>query len=199
FADTQFVYMNRIGDFSRQFGLGSIAQELGVEFVAHRAVDDAYATMKIAEAMCKAEGLTFAQMLEKYQIKTGRIENYEITQTSSIAQLAYKAEQEKRKEERERLKAEFHIFADREKRRRAKDGRLKNKSVCFSHPLEMQLPLSKRLLSAAFAQGAYLTYRAEECDIYICFENESGPRLRSVQSGKAQILTPEQFEAYLQN
>ena len=46
FADTQFVYMNRVGEFSRQFGLGSIAQELGVEFTAHRAVDDAYATMK---------------------------------------------------------------------------------------------------------------------------------------------------------
>ena len=169
-----------------------------MEFVAHRAVDDAYATMKIAEAMCKAEGLTLLETLKKYRIKTGRIENYEITQTSSAAQLAYKAEQEKRKEARERLKAEFHIFADREKRRRAKEGLLKNKSVCFSHPLEMELPLSKRLLSAAFAQGAYLTYRAEECDIYICFEDENGPRLRSVQNGKAQILTPEQFEAYLE-
>ena len=32
FADTQFVYMNRIQDFSRQFGLGAIAKELSVEF-----------------------------------------------------------------------------------------------------------------------------------------------------------------------
>ena len=63
FADTQFVYMNAVGEFSRQFGLGAIAQELGVEFTAHRAVDDAYATMKVAEAMCKAAGLNFAQLL----------------------------------------------------------------------------------------------------------------------------------------
>ena len=55
FGDTQFLYMNITGDFSKQLGLSAIAGELGVEFTPHRAVDDAYATMKIAEAMCKAE------------------------------------------------------------------------------------------------------------------------------------------------
>ena len=37
FLDTQFVYMNKIGVFNRQFGLGSIAEALGVEFTPHRA------------------------------------------------------------------------------------------------------------------------------------------------------------------
>ena len=197
FADTQFVYMNRIKEFSRQFGLGSIAQELGVEFTAHRAVDDAYATMKVAEAMCKAEGLTFPELIKKYEITLGKIENYEITQTSSAAQIAYKQEQERRKEEREKRKAAFHIFADREKRKRTKDGRLKGKNVCFSHPLEIETELAKRLLSAAFAQGAFFTTRAEECDVYVCFEGESGARLKSVQERKARVFTPEAFEEYL--
>jgi NAD-dependent DNA ligase len=137
-------------------------------------------------------------VIKKYQIRMGRIENYEITQTTSAAFIAYKKEVERRKEQRERAKAEFHIFADREKRRRAKDGKLRGKNVCFSHPLEMELSLSKRLLSAAFAQGAFLTYRAEECDIYVCFENEAGPRLKSAQNAGARIFTPEDFEAYLQ-
>jgi DNA polymerase III epsilon subunit-like protein len=197
FADTQFVYMHRIGEFSRQFGLGSIAQELGVEFTAHRAVDDAYATMKVAEAMCKEEGLTFLELLEKYQITLGKIQNYEITQTTSTAFVEYKKAQEKRKEEREKLKAEFHIFADKEKRKRAKDGKLKGKNICFSHPLEMRLPLSKKLLLAAFAQAAFITYRAEECDVYVCFADENGARLKSAQSSKARIFTPEEFEEYL--
>ena len=197
FADTQFVYMNRIGEFSRQFGLGSIAQELGVEFTAHRAVDDAYATMKVAEAMCKEEGLTFLELLEKYQITLGKIQNYEITQTTSTAFVEYKKAQEKRKEEREKLKAEFHIFVDKEKRKRAKDGKLKGKNICFSHPLEMQLPLSKKLLLAAFEQAAFITYRAEECDVYVCFADENGARLKSAQSSKARIFTPEEFEEYL--
>ena len=199
FADTQFIYMNKIGDFSRQFGLGIIAQELGVEFTAHRAVDDAYATMKIAEALCKEAGLSFAQLLEKYEIQKGRIENYEITQTTSKAFLAYKKEVERRKEERERAKVAFHVFVDKEKRRRAKDGVLKGKTVCFSHPLELDLPLAKALVKELFAQGGYLTYRAEECNVYVCFENESGPRLKSVQSGGARIFTPQQFMVFLRS
>ena len=199
FADTQFLYMNRIGDFSRQFGLGVIAEELKVDFVAHRAVDDAYATMKIAEALCREDGAntTLPDLLGKYKITLGRISNYEISQTTSAAFMAYKQEIECRKEQREKLKVEFHVFADREKRKRAKEGLLKNKSVCFSHPLELELPLSKRLLQAAFAQAAYLTYRAEECDIYVCFEDEIGPRLKSVQAVGEKILTPSEFEKYL--
>ena len=199
FADTQFVYMNKIGEFSRQFGLGVIAQELGVEFTAHRAVDDAYATMKIAEAMCKDAGLNFPHLLEKYKIQKGRIENYEITQTTSDALIAYKKEVERRKEERERAKVAFHVFVDKEKRRRAKDGVLKGKSVCFSHPLELDLPLAKALVKQIFACGGFLTYRAEECDMYVCFENEGGPRLKSVQNAGARIFTPQQFEEFLRS
>ncbi len=197
FADTQFIYMNRKGEFSRQFGLGVIAQELGVEFIAHRAVDDAYATMKIAEAMCKEEGLSLPQLLEKYQIKMGRIENYEITQNTSAALIAYKQDQEKKKEEREKARAAFHVFVDKEKRGRAKEGKLKNKRVCFSHPVELELPLSKRLLKQAFSQAAFFTSRAEECDMYVCFETEGGPRVKSVIERKAMIFTPQQFEEYL--
>lgn len=196
FADTQFVYMNRIGEFSRQFALGSIAKELGVEFVAHRAVDDAYATMKIAQAMCEAEGLSFPALLEKYGIVLGKIENYEIEQTYSAASEAYKKSREEAKESREKRKAEFYRFVDREKRKREKEGKLKGKNVCFSHPVEIELPLSKKLLQSAFSQGAYFTSRAENCDVYVCFEGESGPRIQSLPP-KTHVFTPDGFLSYL--
>lgn len=198
FADTQFVYMNRIGEFSRQFGLGAIAEQLGVEFTPHRAVDDAYATMRVAQAMCREEGVTFEELIKKYQITLGHIEDHEVTQNTSAAFEAFKLAREKAKEERERARVEFHIFADREKRKRNKEGKLKSKRVCFSHALELQTPLAKKLLKAAFSQGAFLTYRAEECDVYVCFENEGGQRLKSVQERKARIFSPEEFETYLE-
>ena len=185
--------MNRIGDFSHQFGLGTIAQELGVEFTPHRAVDDAYATMKVAEAMCKAENLSFAQLLEKYRIRVGRTENLEVTQNTSEAFENYRAAREQAKEERERKRAAFHVYADKEKRKRAKEGKLKDKVFCFSHALELQTELAQSLLQSAFAQAARITFRAEECDLYVCFETESGPRLQSVQARGARVLTPEAF------
>lgn len=196
FADTQFLYMNRIGEFSRQFGLGAIAKELGVDFVAHRAVDDAYATMRIAEAICKAEGVeTLPKLLEKYQVTLGRIENYEISLTTSVALNAYREAQERLREEREKAKTEFYRFVDKEKRKRAKDGALKNKLVCFSHPLELELALSKGLIRSTFAEGGIFTSHAEDCDYYVCFEEESGARMKSVKKGR--ILTVDEFRTCL--
>jgi hypothetical protein len=58
--------------------------------------------MKIAEAMCKEENCSLAELLEKYKIRKGKISNYEIEQTTSEPFLAYRREMEHRKEERER-------------------------------------------------------------------------------------------------
>ena len=195
FLDTQFVYMNKIGVFNRQFGLGSIAEALGVEFTPHRAADAAYATMKIAEAMCREEGLDFSALLKKYEITAGHIENYEVRQNTSSAYAAYVAEVQRRKEEREKARVEFHNFIDREKRRRKKEGILKNKTVCFSHPLEESLSVSKPLAAALFAAGGFYGFRAEECDYYVCLGEESGPRIKSAASRGARILTHEEFAA----
>ena len=198
FADTQFIYMNTIGEYSRQFGLGAIAQELGVSFTAHRAVDDAFATMKVAQALCEKHALSLPDLIEKYEITLGKIENYEITQSDSTAFSRFKEAREKAKEEREKARAQFHIFADRAKRRRAKDGALKNKTVCFSHAVELETERAQTLLVRAFAQAARLTYRAEECDLYICFAGESGGRLKSAQERGARVLTPEEFAEILE-
>lgn len=194
FADTQFLYMNQIGDFSRQFGLGAIAQNLGVEFTPHRAVDDAYATMKVAEAMCKKENLSLPALIKKYQITLGSIDNYQVQQTTSVGFAAFKAEREKKKEAREKARAAFHIFADRAKRQRAKDGVLKNKRVCFSHLLELEQPFVNTLLTAAFAQGALVSFRAEECDVYVCLATENDTRKASAERAGAKVYAVDAFK-----
>lgn len=197
FMDTQFLYMHRVNDFSRQFGLGAIVKDLQIDFVAHRAVDDAYATMKIAETMCKEENLSLPALLKKYGVVAGRIADYEIIPPTSKAYEAYKADREKAKEKREKARADFHVFADREKRKRSKEGKCKNKTVCFSHTLEIQT-VAQALLKKAFAQGATLTYRAETCDVYVTAGVESGARLQSAKERNARIFTAEEFSAWLE-
>lgn len=197
FADTQFLYMNKIGVFSRQFGLGTIAQDLGVEFTPHRAVDDAYATMKIAEAMCKEAGCNLPSLIEKYGVTLGSIDNYEITQTTSTAHAAYQEEQLKQKEIREQNRAAFHQFVDKAKRNRNKNGKWAGKRICFSHPLEQQLELSKRLLLGALSMGCFYSFRAEESDYYVHFESENGQRLAAVKKTKTTAFTVEAFDEIL--
>ena len=199
FGDTQFLYMNYIGDFTKQLGLGAIATEMGVEFTPHRAVDDAYATMRVAEAMCKAENTTLQGLIEKYQVRLGKLRDYEVEKIDSKGFSAFRKEREQAKELRDKTRAEFHIFADKSRKKRAKTGKLKDKSVCFSHLLELCLPLAKSLLLKAFSQGARITFKAEECDFYIHYETETGQRLQSAQSKGAKLFSPEDFEAYLEN
>lgn len=194
FADTQFIYMNKISEFSRQFGLQTIADELKVEFTPHRAVDDAYATMRIAEALCKELQTDFAGLLNYYQITMGRIENYEITQNTSVAYKLHLETVARKKEERERCRVEFHAFYDKEKRKRAKDGKLKNKRVCFSHSLIFDIARAKSLLEGAFKQSAFYSFQAENCDIYVYADGETGQRMKSAETNKARLLSVEEFE-----
>ena len=198
FADTQFLYMNKINVFSRQFGLGTIAQDLGVEFTPHRAVDDAYATMKIAEAICKEEGMSFPEVLKKYEITFGRIENHEIQQTTSTAHKRHQEMIVKRKEEREQKRAEVHRYVDKTRKIRDKNGVLKGKRFCFSHVFEEQVEEAKTLIHQAFVLGCYYSYRAEECEYYIALPSENGARLKSAIAQKARVFTPEEFAEFLQ-
>ena len=74
---------------------------------------------------------------------------------------------------------------------------MKGQTVCFSHPLELELELSKKLLTAVFAEAGYFTSKAEECDIYVCFEGENGARLKSAQARNSKIVLAEAFAEYL--
>ena len=197
FVDTQFIYMNKIGEFQRQFGLGFIAEKLGVKFTAHRAVDDAYATMKIAQAMCQEDGISLQKLLSKYNITPGKIENYEIRQIESDAHKLYLAEALRQKEEREKKRAHFHNFIDKHKRKRAKDGMFKGLSVCFSHSLELQTEKAEQIARQLFSQAAFFTFKAEECDLYVCDETETGLRRKTAEQNGAKILTPDEMERWL--
>lgn len=194
FADTQFIYMNRVGTFNRQFALGSIAEALGVEFTPHRAADDAYATMKIAEAMCG--GLTLSELLAQYKILLGRIENYEIRQNTSAAYARHLQEAQERKERREKARSEFHEFIDKNRRYRNKNGAYKTKSVCFSRLFEESAE-SKAILLSAFGQGFSYAYRPDACDFYVRLDGENGQRLTAAAAHGASVLTPDEFSALL--
>ena len=58
FLDSQLMYMTHIGDFSRQFGLEYITENLNVDFTPHRSAADPYATMKIVEEPCRIRSLS---------------------------------------------------------------------------------------------------------------------------------------------
>ena len=174
FSDTQLLYMTMTGGYSRQYGLEYIAKDLGVDFTPHRAADDAYATMRIAEAMCRVNGCDFAGLERMFGLTRGRIENYSIAKPVTAGYSAYVKERREAKEERSQARRDFYIYLSRKKRR--KDGSLKGKVFNFARCIEDDLKLSVPLLDKIYAAGGTYTQKLANCNLYVAPRGDDSTR-----------------------
>lgn len=187
FYDTQFLYMNVTGDFKRQCGLGAMAEELGVEFTPHRAADDAYATMRVCEALCKREQSNLPGLARRYGVRAGRIEDGKILPASSRPYTAYLEEREREKERRAKAHDQFYRFVNRGMCRRKRGGSLEGKIFCFAKDIETDVPMSVNLVGAIFNAGGMYTSHPSECNVYIAREEEGACYRIAMEGGAAFI------------
>lgn len=193
YHDTQFFYMNYSGAFSRQIGLQTMAEELGVEFTPHRAADDAYATMRVCEALCKKEQTNVKGICEKYAVTAGKIENYQFTTPDSAPYRRYIREREAEREARADAHDKFFRFVNKNMRKRRRGGSLEGKTFCFAREIEENFDLSTKLLTAIFAAGGTYTSHPGECNVYIGVD-ENGPRVKNALSAGAAYLALHSLE-----
>ena len=193
FSDSQLMYMTAMNDFSRQFGLEYITRDLDVEFTPHRAADDAYATMRVVEALCKKYNCSCRQLEDILKIKRGKIKNHRITKPSSQALISYLEAKEKAKRERAIRRSKFFVFLSR--RKVAKTGKLRGSVFTFSRPLEEEIELSIPLLEGIYALGGRYSHKVEECNVYVCKEKDDTVRTANARAGAvAKIISPEQLK-----
>lgn len=174
FSDSQLIYKSYTNDYARQMGLGAIAAELGVEFVPHRAADDAYATMRIVEAMCKAKGMGYFELTKRLGIKEGRIKNFDIIPPVSDGEMRYVKQKEKSRLESVEKRVRFFNYLSRKKIRR--DGALFGKVFSFSNLIEEDLPLAKSLADKIYKCGGSYTRHVTHCDYYVAEISDETPR-----------------------
>lgn len=196
FYDTQIFYMSAVGEYGRQFGLGVIAEELGVEFTPHRAVDDAYATMRVCRALCERENTDVSGLAERYGVRPGRIGGYKIEQGISKGQKQYLREREEEKIKRTKAHIEFFRFVNKYMNKRKKGGELDGKTFCFSRDIEDDVSVSVKLVSAIFASGGKYTSHPSECDVYIARER-GGSRYDNALNQGADFIPLEKFAGAL--
>jgi DNA polymerase III epsilon subunit-like protein len=198
FSDSQIIYMTSIGDYSRQFGLEYITKDLNVEFTPHRAADDAYATMKIVEAMCKREGLTYLQLEEKLKIKKGNINGVKVTKPTSQGFIEYVTKREKDKQQRAKNRSQFYVFLSR--KRAKKSGKLLGNTYTFSRNIEDNLNLSTSLVNSIYEKGGKYSQKLETCNVYVCEDNDISIRTKNAQESKnISILSLTKFRELLNN
>ena len=193
YYDTQFLYMNLTGDYSRQCGLGTIAEALDVQFTPHRAVDDAYATMRVCEAICKKENAGVLQLARKYNIVAGRTHRGKTFVADSAGHRAYLKKREEEKQARANAHEKFYRFVNSNMPRRAKTGPLFGKTFCFDKELENDVAVSTKLAGAIFQQGGKYTSHPTECHVFIARGEENPSRRAALEHG-AEIIAYERFQ-----
>ena len=197
FHDTQFFYMNTEKSFGRQIGLGAMAEELGVDFVPHRAADDAYATMRVCEALCRREGTDVKGLIERYKIRAGRIGDYRILTPDSAGQKEYFIEKNREKEAHHRAHEQFYRFVNKHMHRRKKGGSLEGKVFCFSKDVEDDVATSLKLVAAIFESGGRYTSHPTECNVYIA-RDRSGVRFENAVKNGAAFVSLDSIESSLE-
>lgn len=182
FSDSQLLYMAAVNDYSRQFGLEYITRDLNVEFTPHRAADDAYATMKIVEAMCLRRGISPFELEEQLEIEHGLLRNHKIVKPTSRGYEEYVAGRERARRERGERRNQFYIFLSR--RRVKKGGKLQGKTFNFSRNLEDDTDVSMSLVSAIYENGGRYTQKLAECNVYVCAADDATVRTRNARESE---------------
>lgn len=199
FYDTQIMYMANIHSFERQYGLELIAQDLNVEFTPHRAVDDAYATMRVAEAMCHKEGISLSEFIRKYELIPGRAEHGAIIGVTSREKELFLEEKRLAKEARDQLHIEFcrYVETTSHKKGFVKNNDWKGKVFTFSREIEYDIERAKKYIDVVYTNGGKYTTKSENCTVYLRAETDSGKRLQNAQRMNAEIWQQADLDRYL--
>ncbi len=192
FYDTQLIYMTKNNSYDRQYGLEYIAQDLNVDFTPHRAVDDAYATMRVAEAMCKADGVTLPQLLKKYSILAGKTKNGRMALGTSAGMRQHAEQVRLAKEKRIQTHVDFCRFVDRSRPKKKspqmKNGEWKGKIFCFSREIENNLNTAKKYVSEIYARGGQYVFKSYHCNVFIRAEGDDSKRMQNAEGAGAEML-----------
>ena len=175
FADTQILYMAMTETFDRQAGLESLTQVFEIDYTPHRAADDAYATMRIAQEMCEHDGCTLPQLLEKYGIRFGKIGNYQFSNCASGRRSEYLNEKRREKRERGMRRAKFNDFVYGY-RVRPQTQELRGRRFSFSRSIEEDLPLAKSLVKEIVRRGGKYSFKLSGCNTFVEDDNDESVR-----------------------
>lgn len=196
FSDSQLMYMTSVNDFSRQFGLEYITKDLDVEFTPHRAADDAYATMRVVQALCKKHNCTGGEIDGLLKIRRGNVKNHKIVKPTARAYGEYRAKMQREKAERAKRRNKFYNRVNR--KHTVESDKLKGCVFNFSRRLEYGIEVSIPLVDKIFALGGKYTQKLALCNIYVCDESDDTVRTQNAKDGgQLKVISVEELRTML--
>lgn len=200
YYDSQILYMAQTGDFSRQYGLEYITKDLDVVFTPHRAADDAYATMKVVQAICEKCDCGIEELNARFCVKAGKIDGEGVSRTECKGLKEYENEKQRVRQARELTRKQFAVFLSRMQKHADKNlgGIFENKTFCFSKGIEDDLTTSVKLINKIYEKGGTYTKKTAKCNTFIKLDGEDSIRLRNVLlNGNIKVMSLDEFKELL--
>lgn len=178
--------------------LNKIAGELGISYNEHNSEDDAWMSLMTLKYLTEQTGLSVQQLLEKYRIRVGNNNNFEITRCVTLD-----GQVSKRKCTQQAL-ANLKAFASGIA---VTSHEWENKVFCIARSLELeQSDTTKSILQAIVSRGGRYSCRLQKCNCYVLAEqpteqdvNREKRVLELQQQGVVELYTPQDILTFRGN
>lgn len=198
FYDVQRLFKAECGEEGGNLcSLSAACEALGAEaeFTSHKSCDDAFATMKVFEAICKVKETTPAEIVRKNENIRGELKNGE------VSAMYFKPKTELKPGEENYIKGinkdDFRYLLRRLSGRQNK-GVLNRKRICISWLYEYKhFKEMLWIVKSISDNGGRYTHKVAECEIFvkkpisvkgICKREVEAFRLKEVSNGKRPVI-----------
>ncbi len=172
FYDVQLMY-SIFKKAARTFSLSTAAAEFDIEFLEHRSLDDAVATLKVLKGILDSKGVSFKEFIEDYGIMPGRINNSGIRNcfTDTVySEIDYSSIKTKK-----RLLNEFMLTVPRGKKQGLP---FSGKVVCFDETIELDdIVLTRNRIAKLYELGGRYSSGVESSNVFV-YQKEDSARFQ---------------------
>ncbi|MBR2970791.1 MAG: hypothetical protein IKC48_03240 [Clostridia bacterium] len=162
FFDVQLMYAIHKHE-NRNYALSAAAEEFGIEFLEHRSMDDAVATLRVLEGLLKAEGKSLAEFLETYGIMPGKISRSGIK--NCYTDTVYTEIDYSNAKTKKRLLNEFLLSLTKNK---AHGLPFSGKVVCFDEEMELgDITLTRNRIAKIYELGGRYSSGVESSNVFV--------------------------------
>lgn len=191
FYDVQLLYSVHKRE-AHNFSLAAAASEFDIDFLEHRSVDDAIATLKVLKGILECEKTSFGEFLDKYSIVPGKIHRNFVK--NSYTDVVYSAIDYSNDKVKKRLLNEFMLSVPVNKQQGLPFSR---KVVCFDEKLELgDITLTRNRIAKLYELGGRYS-SGVECSNVLVYADEESSRYNYAKSitryHKMQFLNLQQF------
>lgn len=162
FYDVQLMY-SIFKKQARNFGLNAAASEFDIDYLEHRSVDDAVATLKVLKGILDSSGKTFSDFVKAYGIVNGSISQYGVK--NCFTDMMYSEIDYSNVKIKKRLLNEFLLIQSHNK----KTGLIfSHKVVCFDENLELDdISLTRNRIAKLYELGGRYSSGIESSNIFV--------------------------------